>query len=130
RAFMDRCIEQARQHKYVTTLLGRRCAVVDIDSRNPNIRGFAERNAINYPVQGSAADLIKLAMLRVDERLRAEKLQARMVLQVHDELVLEVPEGEVDQVAELVRTEMEQAMALDLPLVAEVGVGANWRQAH
>jgi len=130
RAFMDRCIEQARQHKYVTTLLGRRCAVVDIDSKNPNIRGFAERNAINYPVQGSAADLIKLAMLRVDERLRAEKLQARMVLQVHDELVLEVPEGEVDQVAELVRTEMEQAMALDLPLVAEVGVGANWRQAH
>ncbi|GAB4556143.1 MAG: DNA polymerase I [Geothermobacteraceae bacterium] len=130
RAFMDRCVEQARRHKYVTTLLGRRCAVVDIDSKNPNIRGFAERNAINYPVQGSAADLIKLAMLRVDERLRAEKLQARMVLQVHDELVLEVPEGEVDQVAELVRTEMEQAMDLDLPLVADVGVGANWRQAH
>jgi len=130
RAFMDKCIAEAKEHKYVTTLLGRRCAVPEIDSKNGAIRGYAERNAINYPVQGSAADLIKLAMLRVQRRIDGEGLSSRMVLQVHDELVFEVPEGEVDAMRALVKEEMETALELDLPLVVDVGVGANWREAH
>ncbi|TYO97567.1 DNA polymerase I [Geothermobacter ehrlichii] len=130
RAFMERCIAEAKEQKYVTTLLGRRCAVPDIDSRNANVRGYAERNAINYPVQGSAADLIKLAMLRVRRRLASGKLRSRMVLQVHDELVFEVPENEVETMRQLVREEMELAIELDLPLVVDVGVGTNWSQAH
>ncbi len=130
RAFMDKCIAEAKEHKYVTTLLGRRCAVPEIDSKNGAVRGYAERNAINYPVQGSAADLIKLAMLKVQRCIEDEGFKSRMVLQVHDELVFEVPEGELEDMKKLVREEMEHAMDLDLPLLVDVGVGANWREAH
>lgn len=121
---------EAREHQYVTTILGRRCAIPEINSSNGAIRSFAERNAINYPIQGSAADIIKVAMVNIDRRLRDEKLQARMLLQVHDELVFEVPPEELAQVRELVRLEMETAVPLDVPLKVDIGVGANWAQAH
>ena len=122
--------EEAREKLYVSTLMGRRCAVPEINSKNGAIRSYAERNAINYPIQGSAADIVKIAMLRIYARLRQEGLQAAMVLQVHDELVFDVPEQEVEQVKILVREEMEGAVALKVPLLVELGVGKNWRQAH
>jgi DNA polymerase-1 len=130
RAFLENKKAEAREKSYVTTLLGRRCAVAEIHSPNGAIRGYAERNAINYPIQGSAADLIKVAMVRIHRRLKEEGLQAKMVLQVHDELVFDVPQAELEQVRELVRAEMEGAVTLDVPLVVDIGVGKNWREAH
>jgi DNA polymerase-1 len=121
---------EAREHQYVTTILGRRCAIPEINSNNGAVRSYAERNAINYPIQGSAADIIKVAMVNIDRRLREEKLQTRMLLQVHDELVFEVPDRELEQVTELVRHEMENALALDLPLKVDIGTGKNWAEAH
>ncbi len=129
-AFMETKKTEARDKLYVTTLLGRRCAVPEIASKNGAIRGYAERNAINYPIQGSAADIIKVAMVRIHERLRAENLQAKMVLQVHDELVFDVPVSEQSAVEKLVRWEMEHAVELDVPLLVDMGVGRNWREAH
>jgi DNA polymerase-1 len=128
--FMESKKEEARARGYVTTLLGRRCAVPEIHSPNRNIRDYAERNAINYPIQGSAADIIKVAMVRIHERLEREGLQAKMVLQVHDELVFDVPEGELELLRALVRQEMESAVPLDVPLVVDIGTGKNWREAH
>ena len=129
-AFMETKKAEARDKMYVTTLLGRRCAVPEIASKNGAIRGYAERNAINYPIQGSAADIIKVAMVRIHERLQAEKLQAKMVLQVHDELVFDVPVAEQATVEKLVRQEMEHAVDLDVPLLVDMGGGRNWREAH
>ncbi|HKL48328.1 MAG TPA: DNA polymerase I, partial [Desulfuromonadales bacterium] len=128
--FMESKLLEARDKLYVTTILGRRCAVPEINSRNGAIRSFAERNAVNYPIQGSAADIIKVAMVRVAERLRKEHLQSRMTLQVHDELVFDVPKTELTAVEDLVRQEMERAVPLDVPLVVDIGTGANWRDAH
>ncbi len=128
--FMEAKLSEARDKLFVTTLLGRRCAVPEINSRNGGIRSFAERNAVNYPIQGSAADIIKVAMVRVARRLRQENLQTRMTLQVHDELVFDVPEAEVAKVEKLVREEMETAVDLDVPLVVDIGTGENWREAH
>jgi len=128
--FMEAKKAEARDNLYVTTLMGRRCAVPEIVSKNKAVRGYAERNAINYPIQGSAADIIKLAMVRIHEQLKAQKLSTRMVLQVHDELVFDVPITEKEKVEELVRREMEQAFILDVPLLVDMGVGANWREAH
>jgi DNA polymerase-1 len=128
--FLEEKKSQAREHQYVTTLLGRRCAIPEINSSNGAVRSYAERNAINYPIQGSAADIIKVAMVNIDRRLRMEKLQARMLLQVHDELVFEAPEAEQEEVASLVRHEMENAVDLDLPLHVDMGTGKNWAQAH
>jgi DNA polymerase-1 len=130
KAFMESAIAQAREKSYVTTLLGRRCAVPEIHSRNGAVRGYAERNAINYPIQGSAADIIKVATVRIHERLQREHRKAKLVLQVHDELVLDVPEGDVEGVSALVREEMVGAADLDVPLEVDVGVGKNWREAH
>jgi DNA polymerase-1 len=130
KTFMESKKEEARAKQYVTTLLGRRCAVPEIASSNGAIRAYAERNAINYPIQGSAADIVKVAMVRIHRRLAEEKLKTRMVLQVHDELVFDVPQGELERVRELVRSEMEGAVALSVPLLVDIGVGANWRQAH
>ena len=130
KTFMESKKEEARAKQYVTTLLGRRCAVPEIASSNGAIRAYAERNAINYPIQGSAADIVKVAMVRIHRRLAQEGLKTRMVLQVHDELVFDVPEGELEQVRELVRSEMEGALALSVPLLVDIGVGANWREAH
>ncbi|MFC1780016.1 DNA polymerase I [Thermodesulfobacteriota bacterium] len=130
RTFMDSCIAEAREKMYVTTLLGRRCAIPEINSKNGAIRGYAERNAINYPVQGSAADIIKVAMVRIAHRLVREGLETRMLLQVHDELVFDVPEGELENVTALVTEEMEGAVDVSVPLLVEVGHGHNWREAH
>jgi DNA polymerase-1 len=115
---------------YVTTLLGRRCAIPEINSKNGAVRGYAERNAINYPVQGSAADIIKVAMVKIAHRLVAEGLQARMLLQVHDELVFDVPQAELEKVTALVREEMEGAVGISVPLLVDIGSGNNWREAH
>jgi DNA polymerase-1 len=128
--FMEAKKDEARRQLYVTTLLGRRCAVPEIASKNGAVRGYAERNAINYPIQGSAADIIKVAMVRISERLAAEQLQTRMVLQVHDELVFDVPEAEREAVQDLVRQEMEGAAQLEVPLLVDIGWGRNWREAH
>lgn len=130
RLFLEEKKEQARRYQYVTTLLGRRCAVVDINSKNGAIRSYAERNAINYPIQGSAADIIKVAMVNIDRRLRQEPWQTRMLLQVHDELVFEAPPSELKEVIEMIRHEMETAVILDLPLQVDIGTGDNWAQAH
>jgi DNA polymerase-1 len=130
RQYMEEKRAEAREHQYVTTLLGRHCAIPEIASKNGAVRSYAERNAINYPIQGSAADIIKVAMVNIDRRLGVEKLEARMLLQVHDELVFEVPETELEQVRELVRVEMETAVPLDLPLKVDIGTGDNWAVAH
>ena len=127
RGFIDRTLEQARRDGFVRNLFGRKRPIPDLGSKNPNLRGFAERTAVNTPLQGTAADLIKIAMLRLDAELRARGLQAKMLLQVHDELVLEAPLSEVETVKALVKECMEGAYALSVPLEVEVSVGANWR---
>ncbi len=109
------------------TMFGRVRPIPDIESRNPNQRGFAERTAVNTPLQGTAADLIKLAMIAIDRKLAERKLKTRMVLQVHDELLFEVPTDETAEIEELVRAEMEGVVKLNVPLVADLGFGANWR---
>jgi len=129
-AFLDSCISGARDKGYVTTILGRRLPIADIASANGNLRSFAERNAINYPIQGSAADIIKQAMLGVDRAIRAEGLKSRLIMQVHDELVFEVPEVELTQMRELVEREMSQAVALNVPLKVDINFGKNWSEAH
>jgi DNA polymerase-1 len=127
RQFIDQTLEQARRDQKVTTLFGRVRPIPDIHSKNFNLRGFAERTAVNTPVQGAAADLIKLAMIRIDAELRERKLGSKMLLQVHDELVFEVPESEVDTVKRLVTDRMENVYQLKVPLKVDVGVGPNWR---
>ena len=125
--FIEKTLEQTRRDGSVRTMFGRVRPIPDIESRNPNQRGFAERTAINTPLQGTAADLIKLAMIAIDRQLTERKLKTRMVLQVHDELLFEVPMEETAEVAELVRREMEGVVKLDVPLVADLAFGANWR---
>ena len=127
RAFIDATLEKARRDQKVSTLFGRIRPIPDINSKNPTQRGFAERTAVNTPLQGTAADLIKVAMIRIDEEIRKRGLKSRMTLQVHDELVFEVPEHEVDAMKSLVREHMEQAHSLAVPLLVEIGVGLNWR---
>ena len=129
RAFLDRQVEIAREQGYVETLLGRRRYINDIRDKNFNVRAFAERTAQNTPLQGSAADLIKVAMRRIHDALREGGFRTRMLLQVHDELVFEAPEEEVERVTPLVRSLMEGAATLDVPLVVDVGVGKNWLEA-
>ena len=126
RAYLDSQVEHARTHGYVTTLFGRRRYIPEIRDRNFNIRAFGERTAANSPIQGSAADLIKMAMIRIDRALREGGFRSRMLLQVHDELVFEVPENEQDQMSALVRHEMEHAAELRVPLVVDMGTGRNW----
>ncbi len=127
RAFIDATLAQARREQKVATLFGRVRPIPDINSKNTNQRGFAERTAVNTPLQGTAADLIKLAMIRIDEEIRKRGMASRMTLQVHDELVFEVPEREVESMKALVREHMEQVHALAVPLLVEMGVGLNWR---
>jgi DNA polymerase-1 len=127
RTFIDGLLEQTRREQKVRTMFGRVRPIPDIQSRNANLRGFAERTAVNTPLQGSAADLIKVAMIRIEKLLDEKKLKTRMTLQVHDELLFDAPHAEVDEVRELVRHEMEHVIELSVPLVADVGVGANWR---
>ncbi|HTA25384.1 MAG TPA: DNA polymerase I [Terriglobales bacterium] len=127
RKFREQVLEEARRTQRVTTLFGRVRPIPDINSKNANLRGFAERTAVNTPLQGTAADLIKIAMIRIDEQLRERGLTSRMTLQVHDELVFEVPEAEIDVMRSLVKERMERAYALTVPLLVEMGVGTNWR---
>ena len=128
--FMTDAQEFARKNGYVTTLLNRRRYLPDIHSDNRRVREFAERNAINTPIQGTAADLIKVAMIKIHHRLKEKKLSAKMIMQVHDELVFEVPKNEVEEVKKLVRSEMENAIQLSVPIKADVGIGMNWLEAH
>jgi DNA polymerase-1 len=127
RTFIHRTLEQARAEQKVSTLFGRIRPLPDILSSNPNLRGFAERTAVNTPLQGTAADLIKLAMIRIDAEVRERNLQSRMLLQVHDELVFEVPESELETMKQLVTQQMEDVYKLKVPLKVELGVGPNWR---
>jgi DNA polymerase I len=118
--------EVARRQGFVTTLLGRKRAISELDARNPTLRAAGERMAINMPIQGTAADIIKIAMIRLDERLRDGGFRARPLLQVHDELLLEVPRDEVDRLIPVLRSTMESALALDVPLTVDVKVGDDW----
>jgi DNA polymerase-1 len=127
RAFIDHTLDEARRDQRVNTLFGRIRPIPDINSKNSNQRGFAERTAVNTPLQGTAADLIKLAMIRIDAAIRERDLKSRMTLQVHDELVFEVPEAELDIMRSLVREHMEQVHLLAVPLLVELGTGLNWR---
>jgi DNA polymerase-1 len=125
--FIEKTLAETRRTGSVRTLFGRLRPIPDITSRNPNQRGFAERTAVNTPLQGTAADLIKLAMITLDRKLAERKLKTKMVLQVHDELLFEVPNDEQDEIESLVRAEMEGVIKLDVPLVADLGFGPNWR---
>jgi DNA polymerase I len=127
RVYIDRVLEETRRDQRVRTLFGRVRPIPDIQSRNANLRGFAERTAVNTPLQGTAADLIKIAMIRIDRVLREQKLNTVMTLQVHDELLFDVPEDELDCVKQLVKQEMEHVVELNVPIVADCGVGLNWR---
>ena len=127
--FIRRTVEQAERDGYVTTLLGRRRPVPEIRASNRQTRSLGERLAVNSVMQGTAADVIKVAMVRIHERLRAEGRGARLVLQVHDELLLELPEPETSAVRELVRAEMVGAYPLDPPLAVDVGAGDDWGEA-
>ncbi|MDZ7393431.1 MAG: DNA polymerase I [candidate division KSB1 bacterium] len=128
--YIMKTLEQAHRQGYVTTLLNRRRYLPEINSDNRRMREFAERTAINMPIQGSAADLIKVAMINISRALRAAGLKTKMILQVHDELVFEVPKDEVEQVRELVRHEMEHAITMNVPIKVDIGVGRNWLEAH
>ncbi len=129
RTFIERTLQETRDSGHVTTLFGRTRPIPDIHSRNPNARGFAERTAVNTPLQGTAADMIKVAMLAIDKALTQRNLRTVMTLQVHDELLFDTPPSEADEVTELVKTEMEKVIALSIPIVAEVNRGPNWRDA-
>jgi DNA polymerase-1 len=126
-AFIERTLETVRRDQSVRTAFGRVRPIPDIQSRNPNQRGFAERTAVNTPLQGTAADLIKIAMLRIDRALRERGLKSAMTLQVHDELLFDVVPEEAEEMQELVKREMESAATFSVPIVAEVGLGSNWR---
>ena len=128
--YMDASIQRAKEMGYVETLLGRKRFLPDINSQNSIVRGFAERNAINAPIQGTAADIIKIAMVRIQKRLERENLQAKMTMQVHDELNFTVPKKELEALQKAVIEEMENAIKLQVPLIADCGVGANWLEAH
>jgi len=128
--YMDKSIAEAREKGYVETLMGRKRFLKDINSRNAIVRGFAERNAINAPIQGSAADIIKLAMIDVFNEMKKQQLKSKMILQVHDELIFDVYKPELEQLKEMVQTKMEKAVILSIPLTVDIGTGENWLQAH
>ena len=130
RQYMDKAIEGARSNGFVSTLLGRKRYLRDIHSANATVRSFAERNAINAPIQGTAADMIKLAMINIHQQIKSQQLKSKLILQVHDELLLDVHVSELEQVKQLVLTEMQNALPLKVPVVAEYGVGQNWLEAH
>jgi DNA polymerase-1 len=130
RQYMQNNIEFAKQHGFVETLIGRRRYLRDINSANAMTRGFAERNAINAPIQGTAADMIKIAMIKIHKRIQQEKLDSRMILQVHDELVFDVHPSELEKLKEIVSTEMRNALLLKVPVEVEMGTGRNWLEAH
>jgi DNA polymerase-1 len=127
---MSSQVEKARTNGFVETILGRRRHLKDINSNNFVVKGHAERNAVNAPIQGSAADIIKIAMINIDQKLTEKKLKTKMLLQVHDELIFESPNDELDLVIPIIKKEMESAIETQVPLVVEVGMGKNWLEAH
>ena len=129
KAYMSNVVEEAREKGYVSTLMQRRRYLPELVSRNFNLRSFAERTAMNTPIQGTAADIIKKAMIDMAERLESEQLKSRMLLQVHDELIFEVPEDELEQMKQIVPEVMEAALELSVPLKADVSVGETWYEA-
>lgn len=130
RSYMDEVIEKARKKGYVETLMGRRRYLRDINSANATVRSFAERNAINAPIQGTAADMIKLAMIRIHKRMREKQYRSRMILQVHDELLFDVHKDELEEMSVMIKQEMQDALPLKVPVIAEAGWGKNWLEAH
>ena len=130
RDYMKSVVEKAREDGYVSTLYGRRRDLPELKNSNYNMRAFGERVALNMPIQGTAADIIKLAMVHVYERLERERLAAKLLLQVHDELIVECPEAEAEQVSRILKEEMEQVAVLAVPLTAEVHTGHSWAEAH
>lgn len=130
REYMDRSIQMARERGYTETMFSRRCMLPDINSHNAVVRGYAERNAINTPIQGSAADIIKIAMVRIDRRMQAENMRSKMILQVHDELNFSVFPEEKERLQKMVVEEMESACQMSVPLIADCGWGKNWLEAH
>ncbi|MBQ4316205.1 MAG: DNA polymerase I, partial [Oscillospiraceae bacterium] len=129
REYMKNIVEAARRDGYVTTMFGRRRYIPEIKSKNFNLRSFGERVALNAPIQGTAADIIKIAMLRTHRRLSESGLSAKLLLQVHDELIVEAARGDAENAAKILTEEMENACALSVPLVAEAGVGDTWYDA-
>jgi DNA polymerase-1 len=129
-SYIDDTVAAARETGYVETIFGRRRYLPDINSKNATVRSLAERNAINAPIQGTAADIIKLAMINVDKRLAAEGLQSRMVLQIHDELMFDAFPSEVEVLKKIVTEEMENVISLSIPLTVECNHGNNWLEAH
>jgi DNA polymerase-1 len=127
---MDDTIASARETGYVETMMKRRRYIRDINSANANLRGFAERNAINAPIQGSAADMIKIAMIRIFSEMEKNNLKSKMILQVHDELVFDVHKQEIETVKEIVLSGMKNAIPLDVPVEVEMNTGTNWLEAH
>ena len=123
-------VDFARDHGYVSTVLGRRRYLKDINSQNAIVRGAAERNAVNAPIQGSAADIIKLAMITIHRRFEQENFKSKMLLQVHDELVFDVHKDELELIKPIIKQEMENAYLLSVPLDVEIGIGKNWLEAH
>ena len=130
KSYMDKSIENAREKGFVETIMGRKRFLKDINSRNAVVRGYAERNAINAPIQGSAADIIKKAMIEVHEAMSQANLKSKMLLQVHDELVFDVHLSELETVQKLVKSKMEGALEISVPLEIDMGTGENWLQAH
>ncbi len=130
RTYMDEVIENARKKGYVETLMGRRRYLRDINSANATVRSFAERNAINAPIQGTAADMIKLAMIRIHKRMKEKQYRSRMILQVHDELLFDVHKDELEEMSAMIKQEMQDALPLKVPVIAEAGWGKNWLEAH
>ena len=129
RHYMEQVVEQAKEQGYVETIFGRRRYLPELSSSNFNLRSFGQRVARNMPIQGAAADIIKIAMVQVENRLELEGLKARLILQVHDELIVEAPEAEAEQVAKLLTEEMESAVSLAVPMVAESQIGKTWYDA-
>ena len=128
--YMSWSIEQAREKEFVETIMGRRRYLKDINTRNGVLRAMAERNAINAPIQGSAADIIKIAMIEIDKEIEQRKMQSKMLLQVHDELVFDMHNSEEKELIGLVKEKMEHAIILKVPLLVDIGIGENWLEAH
>jgi DNA polymerase-1 len=130
RGYMDSNIQFAKQNGYVETIMGRRRYLSDINSNNQTVRGYAERNAINAPIQGSAADIIKMAMINVHSEMHKRKMKSKLLLQVHDELVFDAHKDELDELKDLVSEKMVNAVNLEVPMVVDMGTGQNWLEAH
>jgi DNA polymerase I len=128
--YMNESIEFARKHGYVETMMGRRRYLRDINSGNATVRGFAERNAINAPIQGSSADMIKIAMIKIHNALVSQKLKTKMILQVHDELVFDVHKTELAEVKAIVEENMKNAIQMQVPIEIDMNTGSNWLEAH